>query len=609
MVIGNSKSKLAKLFPDHLEQIAANLHHSLKPMASELLAANTMYPYSAPFLAPEQARKVKTEMLGQYPRGTTSTRVCNSAIGMRTNSPLRICPECVKADIVNYGVPFWHCIHQVSPLKICGLHKCPLRTTPVLRSDRELISVADVLPISGELNSSNPSRLQLALADNILGLSANTWWEIGAHRLVEGCRIEFQRRGRNLGSRSAGPQLISELLSTFGEQELRDCGAEIRVDGPNWVRPIFHELMTKSQREDATSLRLQHFNAICCLLGVSLQELFRTSVSVPEIETPPWPCLSIGLPCSGKLVINFRRTHTSNRKTGVTSGRFQCLQCGTTYFRPLPLRRNADGSFEHRFPTVPKPVCVNTLKEIWQSPSQSWSTLAARLGASRHRIASEAARLELPDMPRRTLVMYRKVKSSRPIHEMNAAQKRATLLEFQAANPTVRLADTPKFIRTLYAWLRMNDPVPLPSFASGKRIGLKGKRGFSNRDQEFAEMLRPKIGEARIELTRPFAPRVSIPAVLRYFGPRITIPITALKNMPRTSELILSIVETSQDRRTRWVRQVVESLERAQTLPTWTSISCKFGCFNLTPEERQRIRSAYLKNGRINRCGRFRAAA
>jgi len=44
---------------------------------------------------------------------------------------LHFCPVCAREDAMHYGVPYWHCEHQIPGVSVCYRHRCKLLPRPV----------------------------------------------------------------------------------------------------------------------------------------------------------------------------------------------------------------------------------------------------------------------------------------------------------------------------------------------------------------------------------------------------------------------------------------------------------------------------------------------
>jgi hypothetical protein len=597
LLLGHPDKCIARLFPHHLEELTTRLHHIAKPNAEEIMVNHTMFPFSTPFLEPGLARRTKPAARGNGLRNPQRINLHYLAIGTPREAAMRCCPQCIANDIQKIGAAAWRCVHQVGPLKYCPEHHCSLQRTKVYGWGRRYISLTEALTDCDYDTLQPPSELQLALARNVTDLATNPHWEVGPQRLLEACRIELRRSGRAILGEAALATFVAELVETFGDEELRFCNAPVGDGKLDWPAAIF-----LNRRK---TVRIQHFIVICALLGISLKDLIAKAVLLSEPEEGPWPCISLNRPCSGKETIYRMRWDPRTKKQPKERYRFQCPHCRTVYFRPAPLTRRPDGSFEYELHKAEVPSWAVPLRDIWWDPSQNWRSLVARFGRSQKSIAVAAAKLGLPDVKKRSLKCYRKRASQ--VADRKTAKieaRRAVVLKFIKDNPTVTANAAPSEILRAYTWLRLNDPRELPSFASAgaRKCKRYGPLGLAPRDAEIAEIILPILDDAELELKRPGMGRVGVTTLLHFLAPTIKIAPQVLKRMPKTSALIYSLVETQEQKRSRRITQIVNAIEQTQALPNWNTIYVRYQVSQMRPAERAMVRSAYLKRGSIRAC-------
>jgi predicted RNA-binding Zn-ribbon protein involved in translation (DUF1610 family) len=507
---------------------------------------------------------------------------CHRAIGMAEKSHLRGCPECITDDLREFGIPTWHCVHQVGPLKTCQKHGRSLVPSLVLREEREFVPLSDALLDAAPFYSHAPSRLQLALATNIEFLLTNSIYEIDQTKLLSACRAAIHESGRSVIHGSGTKTLASEIIATFGAEELALSDVTLPEARKGWLAAII--------KGSPAPVRIQHYNVICELIGFSFRQLI-DAATASQSEIGPWPCLSTGHSCSGALVI--RRTNLKSKKA---SYRFHCPHCGTTYFRPEPLTRRPDGDFDY---TLARGHGVATwalgLASVWNDPTENWSSLCARFGKSQCAMAIQAIKLGLSDKVGRSLLSCRKRKTTGSFIRSRIVKKRAQFLKFVRSNPFVPHARAPKPIRQLYRWLRQNDPKSVPKFGSPPTNCASPRRpSIRERDEEFAELIRARICVVELKLKECGKPRVSLAAAVASLRETVKLHRTLLLRMPKTRTIVSSIVETSGQARIRKFNQTLHSIEQSSNLPSWCHATFeKYGWSRLTPWERAQIRSVY----------------
>jgi len=541
-----------------------------------------------PFLEADVAQRAKSDAIGTG----RPYKICrhNVAIGTPPEAAIRYCPQCVLADVQQFGYVVWRCLHQIGPLEICPLHHCRLIATNVRcwTGDYDAPSVA--LAEGAQSSCNPPSRLQLALANNISGLVANPHWGVGCARLIEGCRIELRRSGRTILGRSALIAFETELAGAFGDDYLQMTKSFTRHGSPNWPSAIFLGTRVRPQ--------IQHYCAVCAILGIPLVDLIAKAAVLGESDLGPWPCMSQGQSCSSKATINRKYNCSGKWNHKGDRYRFQCPRCGTIYFRPAPLTRNEDGGFVFEFShkNLPAAAWAAPLRELWLDSTQNWRSLVGRFGKSPSQIAYSAAKLGLPDVPGRSLRFYRELFRQRTEKRtLLIEQRRTTLMEFLAAHSAINKKKAPRKIRKLHDWLRLNAPGPHPSFAPTSRASnlLHRRPKLVNVDDDVAELVRSKLVDSDQALRRLTERRITTTFILRFLAPTIKIPLYSLKRMPITRAAILKYVETDEQRRARRVARIIRIIEQSQGSRSWISFYNQYNMRLLQPEIRARIRSAY----------------
>lgn len=603
LLIGNKHKKLPPLFPQHLRSFSEHLDHSSKPSATELLTYNTMFPYAAPFLAPSISDQVHSEMLGSNRREGGLRALCNRAIGMGPDSNLRFCPDCAEEDLKAQGFSFWRCIHQIGPLKICPYHKCALVPSNVARSSRHYFSLSDILRTSPNGVRGSPSVIQLAIANSALDLTTNTHWRAGRHKLLQACHIKLAQAGYLVQRSSSLRRFIVDVIAKFGITDLRSCGIDVSAPNKGFMDTIFKNV--RRQQYGPSKLGIEHYSLICSHLEITFQELLDTAQSANEPEFGPWPCMSHNKPCSGKLVIHRMRTDYRRSRKGTETFRFYCPHCGCFYFRPSPLCRNSDGTFEYEFSRFGVEKWALDMKEAWEDPSQTWPTIRTRFSNRNNtRIALAAIKLGLKDMPGRSLRSYRrKMLLDKKAPKSSRERSRKIILNYFAQNPGATFAETPRRIRNRYYKLKLCDHRKLPDFGRAAKRRFPGRIGMHTRDKTIAKMLTPLIAKAREELAGYGKGRVTLSRIQAYFIPTIRINRLALKKMPLTMALFDYLIESKDAEQNRRANQMIAKLKHTPKPPDWSSFGASSRFVTLPVKLRTIVRAAYSQRKLIVRHG------
>ena len=110
--------------PDKIEIIASQVPEAANLTAERLIEETTIFPFLKPFLY-----KSKIDSL-LYSMRFGNPKILNM-LGLRRNqtlSPqyLRYCRECLRDDVLKYGEPYWHRLHQMPGVSVCSKHTVPL---------------------------------------------------------------------------------------------------------------------------------------------------------------------------------------------------------------------------------------------------------------------------------------------------------------------------------------------------------------------------------------------------------------------------------------------------------------------------------------------------
>jgi TniQ len=94
---------------DHLLS-ALPLNHNYT--VDRLINQNTLAPFYAPFLPPEQAHLLKKDMKERQGFNRTKGRIGATTSEIKTPVWLRFCPVCACEDRERFGESYWHRVHQ-----------------------------------------------------------------------------------------------------------------------------------------------------------------------------------------------------------------------------------------------------------------------------------------------------------------------------------------------------------------------------------------------------------------------------------------------------------------------------------------------------------------
>lgn len=119
--------------------LAGRLPGTPEEIASRLIAENTLLPIFAPFLGCD--RDTTPLPVGDRYRGLG--RIPKRAA--KSYGESRLCTECLREDVVDHGIGYWHRAHQIPGVATCWKHgthllsNCPICRRPFARRQKLLL--------------------------------------------------------------------------------------------------------------------------------------------------------------------------------------------------------------------------------------------------------------------------------------------------------------------------------------------------------------------------------------------------------------------------------------------------------------------------------------
>lgn len=117
-LLGSRKKSIHPLLTSGLNVIASDL--SPNDTSQKLLFHQTLAPIFLFFLTDHRVA-IKQAMLNG--KSSSTLRECQfPASGNGSSIILKSCPICARSDIINYGVAYWHRMHQMPGVSVCSEH-------------------------------------------------------------------------------------------------------------------------------------------------------------------------------------------------------------------------------------------------------------------------------------------------------------------------------------------------------------------------------------------------------------------------------------------------------------------------------------------------------
>lgn len=193
-----------------------------------LLLNHTPFPYWSAFRSEEETQRLMRALT--EPRTPIDAQFVRWSGRLRFTR-LRICPECVSADLREYRESYWHRSHFLPTVPICPIHQVLLLEDPFPWSDRRAFRLLpqDLQGIASGGQGLRPS-LSAALTEASVRTLSDCWMKRGDWSEV------YRNRATVLGyvsarAQMAGTQMAADLEMLYGAPFLRALGS-------HWAPPL-----------------------------------------------------------------------------------------------------------------------------------------------------------------------------------------------------------------------------------------------------------------------------------------------------------------------------------------------------------------------------------
>lgn len=94
------------------------------------LLEHTLFPFFFAWMQLKSAEQALVQVCNERSSYAWRFRLRAAVCGVSPDHPLKACPACVEADLLQPGVPYWRVHHQYPGVWVCKMHSCMLRTQP-----------------------------------------------------------------------------------------------------------------------------------------------------------------------------------------------------------------------------------------------------------------------------------------------------------------------------------------------------------------------------------------------------------------------------------------------------------------------------------------------
>ncbi|WP_409281784.1 TnsD family Tn7-like transposition protein [Pseudomonas defluvii] len=265
-LFGNRASSLTSDFPSRLGELMK------LPGADKLIDKHTLLPLFLPFIGKPHSELIRNRMVGRAAHSLKfQCGVMNA--GFERYRAWRYCPDCMLNDSAEYGVAYWHVIHQAAGVQACPEHRVPLYKISVY--SEILRRTPLVLPRSPAIQAGAIQyRLSPAQLANAVSVATFLSWGLEHPGKSEQLlarnflNVTLYRKGlihRNRINAAKLTRHIENILQNYPpDDEFARLGAQCQCCPP-WI-------LGTIRRQDRTHHPLFYFSLLD-LLGVRVSEL------------------------------------------------------------------------------------------------------------------------------------------------------------------------------------------------------------------------------------------------------------------------------------------------------------------------------------------------
>lgn len=550
--------------PCNVDSLIKNMPINACYTSEILIENNTLYPFYAPFLPVERAKKILKSMKGNY-GGDIHTRAGIMASSIETFQYLRFCPICLSEDVNHFGEPYWHRIHQIPGYYICHKHRQLVLNSNIfmkaLNKHEFYPAGMDNCDITLKELLNNDIEIQ-----KFLDISRDIEWILNSNLISKKMDWFFERykvliieKGlANENGRVDQESLINEFLNYYGENLLNSLQSNPCGRASNWLSSIV-------RKPRKTFHPIRHILTINFLSG-SIEDFFREKCGHKVFGTPPWPCLNSAAEHYHQSVINdLKITIDSHTKQPV--GTFIC-SCGFVFSRRGPDEDEVDRYHYGRVKAF-GPIWENKLACLLQDKALSLREIARRLNVDVKTIKKYVERIK--DNAGLSNKFIYKVMGNNINEETDSLREnyRTKWLILQRDSPELSKNELRKKAKAVYmwlyrhdkAWINVNSPKKIMCFNENKRVD------WEERDFEIMKNAIKIVAETLNSIDKP--ERITINMISKKIGMEALIS-KHIDKLPKTKEYLASAVENHEQyqiRRIKWA--AAELNKQGQELKEW----------------------------------------
>lgn len=317
---------------------------------------NTIFPLCIPFTDKDKQDKAINYFKGDYP--DKIQKCLNVSEITQNRTYIRICKECAKEDLKNYGEAFYRRQHEIELNRMCAKHRTPLYEYVIFpyKLPSRYNDFYTVLNNAKEIEVPEKFKLSfLDITDDISYLfeADLTGWDIQItrdkiyHKMIHKGYV-------SVNGLTYQKNFSKDFKEYYTEEFLDYIGSNFDIDeNDSWLRHT-------TTRKKLIANPLKYLLVIRYLFG-SFENFYMCEDKHNFFKTAPYPCLNKVCPNYNKLVIN---NYTISISHSYPLATFKCEHCGFIYSRRGPDKENND---------IYKKTYVKDYGRIWSNKLKEYS--------------------------------------------------------------------------------------------------------------------------------------------------------------------------------------------------------------------------------------------
>ena len=520
----------------------------------KLIQNNTIFPYYAPFLQENRKNEIFNDVIWANGQGVY-TKIGISAGGICRKIGIYYCPNCSREDILNFGEPYIHRIHQLQGVFVCPQHSCYLKEYPIKRQERSRMEYLRIdekyLDLSDAINAFNNEEKDFGrlfeIAKAASYLLTHSFNHIDKNEILKRYKNLLYEKGLTTSKLHVRQDALYDLVSNHYEADFLAFLESniIRNDEYNWLR-----VATRNLKRTVHPLR--HILIILLLTGDMNTFFSKISEEYNPFGIGPWPCLNHAAEHYRENVIDIVDI-TEDSKTRKPVGTFNC-NCGYCYSRTGPDQSDNDRFRKGRVKKFGY-LWEAKLLELLNEKDTSYRRMARQLGCDPKTVQKfEKRHKENINLIRNE--PFSKVDQG--FHDETCETYKMNLQKILKTHPELTRTELRELCQKEYAYLYKHKKEWLLGILPAVKISTGGN-GYVDWQQRDAEILM-QLQNARLELLNEDKPiRICHSSLAKKIN-QLTLLNNHLNKLPKCKEFINNFCETTQEFQIRRCQKIINDL-------------------------------------------------